>query len=556
MADPYFKLSPLAYTIVISIAYWLYRRRQSRKARHGLPLPPGPKGLPLVGNLYDLPSAFEWEQYARWSEEYNSDIVYLNVAGTSILVVNTQNAATDLFEKRSSIYSSRPESTMLKDLVQADSFFSFMKYGEPWREHRKLFQQHFHPLDTAGHQPKEREWTHKFLKKLYDSPSQFCDHIRHIVGALSIDIAYDLDIKLVNDPYVELADKAIQAVAAAAAPGAFLVDSFPLLKHVPSCFPGAGFKRKAEKWRIAAAAMVEVPFHDAEKAFASGSAKSTSFVAACLNDLDGSQDVEHQKRVIMRTAATIFGGGADTSTNAIITFILLMTLHPDIQAKAQAELDNVLGKYALPTFDDETSLPYVGAIVKEVLRWHAVTPIAIPHLLEQDDEYNGYFIPKDSIIVGNAWAMLNDKRDYPDPRAFRPERFLTPDGQLDVTVREPIAGFGFGRRACPGRHVAMSILYIAISSILSVFDLSKAKDEDGNPITPSGEFVSSLASRPIPFQCAIQPRSVETERVIMSLYILAPWSPHASSILDTALASILAVFDNQTLLTGIVAICS
>lgn len=120
---------------------------------------------------------------------------------------------------------------------------------------------------------------------------------------------------------------------------------------------------------------------------AAGKANLDSFVPTCLSNIDETQDMKEQKRTIMETAGAFFVGmspylcvmtgqlnrcfilgGADTTIHTIVTFILQMTLNPDIQAKAHAELDRVVGKFTLPTFADEASLPYIGAIAKEVLR--------------------------------------------------------------------------------------------------------------------------------------------------------------------------------------------
>lgn len=90
------------------------------------------------------------------------------------------------------------------------------------------------------------------------------------VGAMTITTAYGLDTKTSNDPYVEIAEKAMVGFTSAVAPGAFLVDAIPALKYVPKWFPGAGFKRKAYEWRRLTTAMVEVPFYDSEKAVVSG----------------------------------------------------------------------------------------------------------------------------------------------------------------------------------------------------------------------------------------------------------------------------------------------
>lgn len=96
-------------------------------------------------------------------------------------------------------------------------------------------------------------------------------------------------------------------------------------------------------------------------------------------------------------------GGADTSVTAVKTFIAVLLLHPDIQAKAQAEIDAVIGPNRLPDFEDKPKLPYLNAMLKETLRWEPVTPMGMPHMSTEDDIYQGYFIPKGSIVTGNTW---------------------------------------------------------------------------------------------------------------------------------------------------------
>ena len=87
------------------------------------------------------------------------------------------------------------------------------------------------------------------------------------------------------------------------------------------------------------------------------------------------------------------------------TFFLAMVTHPIVQQKAQAELDAVVGPHRLPEFEDMKSLPYICAIVKELLRWRVVVPLGVPHRSLEDDEYRGYFIPKGSIVLGNSWCV-------------------------------------------------------------------------------------------------------------------------------------------------------
>jgi len=208
--------------------------------------------------------------------------------------------------------------------------------------------------------------------------------------------------------------------------------------------------------------------------------------------------------------ATMYIGGADTTVAALLTFFLAMVLHPDAQRKAQMEIDNVIGVDRLPDFGDETSLPYVSALVKEVMRWHPVTPIAVPHRLVTDDIYEGYFLPAGSMVIGNAWAVLHDESVFPEPSQFRPERFLDPN------VKLPEAVYGFGRRICPGRFMARSSMWITVASVLAAFEIGPIIDHDGIPRVPRENYKPGIISYPEPFACAIRPRLKHTEGLVVA----------------------------------------
>lgn len=184
------------------------------------------------------------------------------------------------------------------------------------------------------------------------------------------------------------------------------------------------------------------------------------------------------------------------SVATIANFLLAMIKNPQAQHRAQTEIDAVVGQDRLPDFRDEAALPYVNALVKEVQRWRNVTPLATPHRLTTDDAYNGFLLPKDSIVIGNAFSIMHDESLFRDPESFLPERYLDPSTKsLDVM-------FGFGTRICPGRYLARSSIWIIIVSILSTFVVSKAMDDDGHEIEVSDEeftagvvsFVSYLAA--------------------------------------------------------------
>ncbi|KAJ7222152.1 cytochrome P450 [Mycena pura] len=497
-----------AFFIFAATLYGLYSRRN----RHRLPLPPGPKQLPLVGNLFDVPSTLQWETYMRWSKECDSDIIHFNLAGTSVIVLSSLEATYTLLEKRSAMYSDRSAWTMVKELMGWDFNIALMNYGDEWRTHRRLFNGAFNAKAALKYRPHELIGTHVLLERLLQSPQDFLKHFRQMAGEIIMSVAYGIDVRPTDDPYVALAHKAMHTFSVAAVPGLYLVDTFPILKHVPTWFPLAGFKRQAAEWRKLSRAMLEVPFAETKRQMESGVA-SPSFTSESLYALKESDDIYYQERHIKCTAGTMYIGGADTTVSALGTFMLGMLTNPAAQKTAQAEIDAVTGGKRLPSFEDEASLPYVSAMVKEALRWKNVTPFAVPRNLKTEDEYHGYRLPAGSIVIGNTWAILHDEALYPDPYAFKPERFLL-DGKLNPAVKNPDSAFGFGRRLCPGRHMATSSIWITVASLLATFDIAKATDENGRVIEPSYEYLSGGINTPLPFKCSITPRSKDAAALI------------------------------------------
>jgi len=255
-------------------------------------------------------------------------------------------------------------------------------------------------------------------------------------------------------------------------------------------------------------------FEVTEQLMASGD-YDPSFVTETLREIENSDTPNQDINQVKDVAVVAYTAGVDTTASALGTFFLAMVCYPNVQKKAQAELDKVVNG-RLPEHSDITSLPYLSAVVKEVYRWQPLGPLGVPHLSTSDDLYNGYHIPANSIIIPNQWAMSYDERDYPEPGEFEPERFLR-NGQLDNSVRDPIdIAFGFGRRICAGKHLAHSTLTLAAASVLSTFDLLKKIDENGREIEPRREYTEGALRRPLDFPCVIKPRSHYTVELIRS----------------------------------------
>ncbi|KAI0088580.1 cytochrome P450 [Irpex rosettiformis] len=160
-------------------------------------------------------------------------------------------------------------------------------------------------------------------------------------------------------------------------------------------------------------------------------------------------------------AGNMVSAGSETTSSTLENFILIMIHHPEVMRKAQAEIDSVVGRERPPLLQDRSYLPYIGAVMKELLRWRPAAPIGLPRRATEDNWYEGHFIPKGTTVIGNIW----DPSIFPDFDTYRPERWLDAAGKLKPappdTHQMGHLSFGFGRRNCPGMYFADQALFIA-----------------------------------------------------------------------------------------------
>ncbi|KAI0064159.1 cytochrome P450 [Artomyces pyxidatus] len=471
-----------------------------------IPSPPGAPRLPIIGNALTIPKRAPWEVYATWWQKYNSDLVGIYAFGHLSIIVNTRKAARELYERRSTVYADRPQLTMI-NLMGWDFDTSLIPYNDEWRAHRKIFHHNLNTWNAPAHHPVQLAQTEILLKSLYTDPHEFENHLRRYAASIALSIAYGYNVDSNTDNILKIAEEAIDMVSKALVPGAMAVNAIPALRYLPDWFPGTGFKQFAKRSMDLVTKMQDMPFAHVKRSMAEGTA-SPSVASSEIELINARGEGEQGEKYLKRALGTFFTAGADTTFSALLTGILALVLHPAVQTRARAELDQVVGRGRLPTFADRSLLPYVTAICRETLRWHIVSPLTIPHCPTQDDVYDGMFIPKGTPIMMNAWAILHNH----DPDAFKPERFLTEEGTLNDD--EVPFVFGLGRRNCAGMHFASATLWIMMASVLAVFNISKARDEQGNDIPVEVAYTDGMVSTSLPFRCSIQPRDHAAEELM------------------------------------------
>ncbi|KAI0264154.1 cytochrome P450 [Gloeopeniophorella convolvens] len=508
-------ISVVDYCVFLLFAYLLAAFRDYRR-RRGLPYPPGPRSWPIVGNLFDVPKHTAWASYANMSKKYG-DVMSLHMLGQTIVVLGSAQATKDLLEKRGDIYSDRAQ-LPIQEMMELDWPLHSLNRAEPWREGRRILDRSLKSGAIASYHQMIQEKIRSFLGQLLESPENFKEHAQLLQGRIIMALTYGYDLKTLDDEIILAPIEQLDILSRVSVPGAVLVNTLPFLRHIPAWVPWFNYGALARKGRDVGKRSRNEPFNFVKTAMKEGTAVS-SLASECMHDLDQLAPTDRQKQEMTVTAAlgSMFVAGSDTTVSALLWFFLALVLNPDVQSRAQAELDAVTSRDRLPTFDDKPRLPYVEAICKELMRWQMITPIAFPHALSEDDVYRGYFIPKGSIVIPNTWAILHDPEAYPDPDTFSPERFLNEDG----SVRDDPAlsfAFGVGRRICPGRYLVDATLFIVVASVLSVFNLTKAKDKYGHdiPIRVAVEGQNGIIVSPDTFECSITPRGKLAEDLVLA----------------------------------------
>nr|AJF94637.1 cytochrome P450 epoxidase-like protein [Portunus trituberculatus] len=197
------------------------------------------------------------------------------------------------------------------------------------------------------------------------------------------------------------------------------------------------------------------------------------FIDLYLIEMDkqkDSRDTTFEEVQLLASCSDIFAAGTETGSATVSFAILLMTLYPEVMAKVQKELDEVVGRSRLPSIEDRSKLPYTEATLNEVFRFRGAAPVTVPHKAMKDAILQGSRIPAETMVIVNLYSVMMDLEYWSDPHTFRPERFLNPDGTLRKDER--LIPFGKGRRACLGESLARMTSFILFTSLAQHFNFT------------------------------------------------------------------------------------
>lgn len=471
--------------VVILGLLGVYSYRSRITSSHALPLPPSPSEPPT--------GHYPPRKIAQWIDEYGPVISFQD--GKNVLVVvGRYQEAIDIMEKQGSFLADRPRSVAGGDILGKGMRFVQIRSGERLRKFRKSSHSHLQVKSAQTYEPVQVAHARDIILDILHEPKMHQQHIKRFAASVILHVVYGRTTPtLLNDPYLLQLQKMIPRIQSAMVPGAYLVDKYPILKYIP------GYGRNLKEWSQEEYDMLFGQLNQVKSQMDRHIAPHSVAKDLLLH----AEDNQLSDAEIAYLSGSLIGAGSDTTAVAISTVLMAAARFPHLQARVHEELEAVIDRETIPTFEDWSQLVQMQAFILEALRWRPVNPIGLPHRATKDIIWNGMCIPAGATVFGNHWSIGRDPSVYPDPEVFNPQRWIDADGEIKENPK--LFTFGFGRRACPGLHVANRSVYIAVAHILWSFTLA---EDPSNPIDDTA-FTPGVVSHQKPFGLIFKPRMDE-----------------------------------------------
>ncbi|PHH61250.1 hypothetical protein CDD81_628 [Ophiocordyceps australis] len=506
-----------SFIVVVFVVYQLTAQWKLQRR-----LPPGPKPLPIIGNLLDLPPK-EIPGYQYWikHKDLYGPISSLTVLGQTTVFLHDAEAAQHLLGKKALQSSGRPEFEFSSHFCGLGELHSNQQYTPRWRHDRKTIHKLMGTKALSGQfNPDQVGEARRLLVRTLNKTEDLFEHFRFQASSTILKVIYGYSVEPFKpDPLVMVSERLAKGIVDSIVPLTWAVDNFPFLKYLPRKFPGMSWRKRAQQINDETHEAINVPYSFVRNQMAIGKHRP-SYVSRLVEGLSQDSNLRAEEETSIKwTAGTMFSASSESTVSTLQSFVLAMVMFPEVQRKAQNELDCVVGTDRLPEITDRDNLPYIKALVSETHRWHPIAPTGLPHIMAQDEFYNGYLIPKGAQICPAVWWFMHDPSVYTDPATFNPERFLDPHNEPDP--RQHI--FGYGRRTCPGHHFADDQIFLSIAHLLATFSFNKATDDLGREIDVKLESTTGLVTHPAPFQYKAMLRGAKQEELIRNIEKQHSW---------------------------------
>ncbi|XP_059636825.1 desmethyl-deoxy-podophyllotoxin synthase-like [Cornus florida] len=462
MEFPFFSF-PMIFTFLLFL-FMLLKTMISSSPK----LPPGPRKLPLIGNLHQFVGSLPHRGLRDLAKKYGP-LMHLRLGQLSFVVITSAEYAKEVMKTHDIVFASRPYSLATDIISKKD--IAFAPYGDHWRQLRKLC---ILELLSAKRVQSFRPIREEAISNLIQSISMQAGSLSNLTEKI-FSMTYNITTKTAvgkkfdgQEEFIGLVRDTIELSG-----GFTIADLFPSVKLLASI---TGLKPRAEETHQKLDKVFDkiIDEHKARKVAtqnSDGEADQEDLVDVLLRVQEkGNLDIPLDMTTVKAVILDMFIAGIETSSTTLIWAMSELLKNPKVMVKAQAEVRRVVCKKRnILTEDDLHDLNYLRLVIKETLRIHTPGALLLRRESRERCEINGYEIPAKTQVIVNAWAIARDPENWSDPESFQPERFL--DSSIDYKgTYFQYTPFGAGRRICPGMSFGIANVELPLANLLYHFD--------------------------------------------------------------------------------------
>ncbi|KAB9111194.1 hypothetical protein FH972_026975 [Carpinus fangiana] len=465
--------------LVLAVAFKLIIHLQTRKPKN---LPPSPPSLPILGHLHLVKNPLH-RTFHTLSQKYGQ-IFSLRFGSRLVVIVSSPSAVEECFTKNDLVLANRPPSLVAKHIGYNQTTLVGAPYGDLWRNLRRISAlEIFSTTRLNMVLGIRRDEMKRFLHKLGRNSSQDFTKVELksmfseltfniIMGMVAGKRYYGYGEEVKNEEEAKRFKKMMVEIAELG--GANPQEFVPILRWIDHGGLEKRLMRLAKKMDAFLQALID------EK---KGKEEGNTMIHHLLSLQKSQPDYYTDQIIKALILVSLLLAGTDTSSVTLEWAMSNLLNHPDMLKKVRAELDSQIGEENLIDEPDISKLRYLQSIISETLRLYPAAPLLVPHMASDDCTIGGYDVPRNTMLLVNAWAIHRDPKLWDEAVSFKPERFECVEAEA-----HKLMPFGLGRRACPGAGIAQRTVGLALGSLIQCFEWERVGKEkvdmaEGNGLT-------------------------------------------------------------------------
>ncbi|KAL9845592.1 cytochrome P450 2J2-like isoform 2-T3 [Geothlypis trichas] len=464
------------------------------KNRNPKNFPPTPLRLPFLGHLYLVDFKDPVTAVGRLTKRYG-DIFGMHMGGMRFVLVTGMRLVKEVLVNQGDKFLERPDLPVDEGIFKKIGLIS--SSGHLWKAQRRFTLTTLRNFGLGKRSLEERiQEECRFLVDVFrdeqGNPFNPQLKITNAVANVICSLIFGNRFEYHDEDFQRLLKLMNEMTALHGAVSTQLYNNFPsIMKYLPGAH-----QTILKHWRVLEKYMQEqINKHKEDW----NPAESRDYIDSYLLEISKDHDSNTFKEEhLMACSLDLMFAGTETTSSTLRWALLFMAVHPEIQARVQAEIDAVIGQAQPPALEDRNKLHYTNAVIHEVQRKGNVIPFNVPRMASEDTYVDGYYIPKGTVVMTNLTALLFDKNEWKTPDTFNPEHFLK-DGKF--WKNEYFLPFSVGKRACLGELLARSELFLFFTSLLQKFTFQAPPGT-----TLSLQPMMGIAMAPQPYKICAVPR--------------------------------------------------